>query len=118
MKLTVVDHPSGRKLLLKEIVRDEVVFGTGSTPRLDKNRLTRQFFWQLPVGLLGQEVYTPWRSAREAAPGWHSPGERRGGENPIPSHGVFPVELILCAGRWRVTRQAERSAAEQGAKRP
>jgi len=35
-----------------------------------------------------------------------------------PSHGVFPVKLILCAGRWRVTREAGRSAAEQGAKRP
>jgi hypothetical protein len=34
------------------------------------------------------------------------------------SHGVFPVKLILCAGRWRVTREAGRSAAEQGAKRP
>jgi hypothetical protein len=35
-----------------------------------------------------------------------------------PSHGVFPVKLILCAGRRRVAREAGRSAAEQGAKRP
>src|SRR5208283_4179220 len=33
---TLVDFPSGRKWLLKEIVRDEVVFGTGSVPRFGK----------------------------------------------------------------------------------
>ena len=71
--------------LLKEIVRDEVLFGTGSVPRLGKNRLTRQFFWQSPVGLLEQEVYTPTVEirppgvARQAAPERNSFRERRVG---------------------------------------
>ena len=32
--------------------------------------------------------------------------------------GWFRSSSFVCAGRWRVTREAGRSAAEQGAKRP
>src|SRR5208337_5442253 len=35
-----------------------------------------------------------------------------------PHMGCFQSSSFICAGRWRVTREAGRSAAEQGAKRP
>src|SRR5271165_630331 len=35
-----------------------------------------------------------------------------------PHMGRFQSSSFICAGRWRVTREAGRSAAEQGAKRP
>ena len=108
----LVDYPSGRKSLLKEIVRDEVVFGTGSVPRLSKNRLTRQFFWQLPVGLLEQEVYTPTVEiclpgvARQAVPERHPPGRGASGENPnsllfpVPTFREFALNSgVLCSKR-------------------
>ncbi len=36
----------------------------------------------------------------------------------LPHMGCFGSSSFVCTGRWRVTREAGRSAAEQGAKRP
>src|SRR5271157_2451169 len=113
---TLVDYPCGRKWLLKEIVRDEVVFGIGSVPRLGKNRLTRQFFWPLPVGPLEHEAYTPTVEFRPpgtpqaAAAERHSPERGASGENPIPCCSLFrPLgnllqTLAFCVQKQRLMR--------------
>src|SRR5208337_943680 len=60
-----------------------------------------------PVELVGARTIIPHARGRRA---------RVGGDH--PHMGCFRSSSFVCAGRWRVTREAGRSAAEQGAKRP
>ncbi len=60
-----------------------------------------------PVELVGARTIIPHARGRRA---------RVGGDH--PHMGCFGSSSFVCAGRWRVTREAGRSAAEQGAKRP